>query len=169
MKADARRRFSALRRHHRRRGALSHKGARVSHIRGPRMNYRLKYWLSTGRLSVRPFFVRIEVSWGQICQIWRQLYPRHRPLFQIDKTSAEGRVCGRSCWRFPIAYPVICQDQCYVCGASTRFRGRHYGEHRRSQRSKRLRWGSMSATISSEARLGKASFLRNYTCLTAAV
>ncbi len=65
MKADARRRFSALRRHHRRRGTLSHKGARVSHIRGPRMNYRLKYWLSTGRLSVRAFFVRIEVSWGQ--------------------------------------------------------------------------------------------------------
>ncbi len=37
----------------------------MSHIRGPRMNYRLKYWLSTGRLSVRAFFVRIEVSWGQ--------------------------------------------------------------------------------------------------------
>ena len=37
----------------------------MSHIRGPRMNYRLKYWLSTGRLSVRAFIVRIEVSWGQ--------------------------------------------------------------------------------------------------------
>ncbi len=30
------------------------------------MNYRLKYWLSTGRLSVRTFFVRDEVSWGQL-------------------------------------------------------------------------------------------------------
>jgi len=38
----------------------------VSHIRGPRMNYRLKYWLSTGRLSVRPFIASDEVSWGQL-------------------------------------------------------------------------------------------------------
>jgi len=38
----------------------------VSHIRGPRLNYRLKYWLSTGRLSVRPFIASDEVSWGQL-------------------------------------------------------------------------------------------------------
>jgi len=37
----------------------------VSHIRGPRLNYRLKYWLSTGRLSVRAFIRLDEVSWGQ--------------------------------------------------------------------------------------------------------
>ncbi len=65
MTADARRRFSALRRNHWRRGALSHKGACVSHIRGPRLNYRLRYWLSTGRLSVRPFIASDEVSLGQ--------------------------------------------------------------------------------------------------------
>jgi len=38
----------------------------VSHIRGPRMNYRLKYWLSTEGLSVRPFIASDEVSWGQL-------------------------------------------------------------------------------------------------------
>ncbi len=37
----------------------------MSHIRGPRLNYRLKYWLCTGRLSVRPFIGLDEVSWGQ--------------------------------------------------------------------------------------------------------
>jgi len=65
MTADARRRFSALRRNHWRRGALSHKGACVSHIRGPRLNYRLRYWLSTGRLSVRPFIASDEV-WAMV-------------------------------------------------------------------------------------------------------
>ena len=37
----------------------------MSHIRGPRLNYRLKYRLSTERLSVRPFIAVDEVSWGQ--------------------------------------------------------------------------------------------------------